>query len=312
MLFPKKNIYQILDELFGKKIGKIIILIFMWHTLYLGSIVLCNFAQYINVTTLPETPILPISICLILISLYLAKSGIKTIGRWGPIILTILIIVITFTFMLSLPVSEIKNIMPIMESSFDKIINSAFSIFLLPFSELIVILGIADQYNIKNKEKKTFILGVIIDGILLLTVLLRNILVLGVPILKDTFFSSYEAARILELGEFLTRIEGVITINFILGGITKITLFIISLSKGIGHLSNNNNYRKLVIPASLLVLSISPFLFDSVSDMFDFETIFGLYAIPIQLVLPIVIWIFAEYKNKKGLISKYEINPVES
>lgn len=303
-IFPQKNIYQILDEIFNKKVAKIIILLFMWHTLYLAAIVLCNFTQYIEVTTLSETPILPIAICLIIVIMYLAKSGIRTVGRWGPIILTILIIVVLSTVMLGLPVSEPKNIMPIMDHTLVELLISAFSIFMLPFSELVCILGLADEFNIKNNEKKTFILGATIDGLLLIIILLRNIMALGVPLLKNTFYASYEAARVVELGEFFTRIEGFITMNFIFGGITKITLLLISLSKGVAHLSNNNDYRKLVFPSGLLIIAISPFLFDNVIDMFEFAAIFSIYSIPIQVILPIVIWIIAEYKNKKGLIPR--------
>lgn len=297
-IFPGKNIYEILDELFGKIIGKILILYFIWHTLYLGSIVLRNFSEYIEITTLSETPQLPIMICLILITGYIAKSTIDTLGRWGPIIMSIILVTVTFTLFLSIPVIEVDNLKPILNHSWKQMATSAFHVFMLPFSELIIFLGIADCFSKKSSAKKSYLYGITFTGILLLTILLRNVLVLGVPLLKSTFFSSYEAARIIKIGEFLTRIEGVITINFVLAGITKIAVFVIALSKGLAHLSKNTNYRNLVLPSCLLILGICPFLFNNVVDMFEFSSIFGLYAIPIQVVFPIIVWLFAEFKIK--------------
>lgn len=298
ILCPHKNIYEIFDDLFGKKIGKILNLWFVLHVLYSGSIVLRNFSEFVEITTLSDTPPLPVMLSLVLIVIYLAKSDIKIFSRWGSICLAIIMLTVTFTMMLSVPVIDSDYIKPILGHSFMQMTISAFSIFMVPFSQIIVFLGLVDFFDIKNKEKRTGLFGILITGLLLLVIMIRNIMVLGAPLLKDTFFSSYEAARILRLGEFLTRIEGVITINFILAGITKITVFAIVLARGLAHLSKNSDYKKLVVPACLLILAICPFLFDNIIDLFDFAPIFGKLIIPIQVLLPITIWICAEYKNK--------------
>lgn len=299
MMYPQKNIYEIIDSLFGKKIGKVINVLFILHAFYLCSIVLRNFSEFVEITTLANTPPLPVMLLLILIIIYLAKSGIKTLSRWGPFCLAILTTTVLFTILLSVPVIEFNYLKPILEHNFKQMTISAFSIFMVPFSGITTLLGMADCFSIKNKEKKTYLLGIFIVGIIMLIILLRNILVLGVPLLVNSFFSSYEAARILQLGEFLTRIEGVITINFVLAGITKMTMLTIVISKGLAHISKNHDYKKLIIPASMLVLAICPFLFDDVVDMFDFAPIFGKYAIPMQVLLPIVILVYGLYKRKK-------------
>jgi len=296
-LFPKKNIYEICDQLFGKKIGTFLNIVFLCHTLHLGSIVLRNFSEYIEITTLSETPQLPIMVSLIAMVIYLAKSGIKTFGRWSLIIITVILSTLAFTIIFSISIFEFDYIKPILEHNLKQMSNSAFKLFMLPFSEIVIFLGLADSVSIKNREKKTFILSILFGGIALLSIIVRNILVLGIPLLEASSFSSYQAARIIQIGEFITRIEGLITINFVLAGITKITIFVIVLSKGIAHLSKNNDYRKLIIPSSLIILSLCPFLFDNVIDMFDFAKIFSLYAIPVQVILPLLIFITALIKK---------------
>ncbi|MDD3452980.1 MAG: endospore germination permease [Bacilli bacterium] len=299
--FPQKNIYQIIDILFGKLTAKILISLFLIHILYLGSIVLRNFSEYVEITTLSETPLLPIMMSLILISVYLSKSKIKTLGIFGNIVLAILLVTISITLILSFSIFKFDNIKPILNHSINSIFKSSFKVFMLPFSELIVMLGIADLFDFKNPSK-TYLKGIIFTGIILDLILIRNITVIGIPLLKDSFFASYQATRILQLGEFLTRVEGLITINFVLAGIVKITIFIISLSKGVAYLTKNKDYTKTIFPVSLLMLGICPFLFDNVVDLFDFAPIFGIYAIPIQVILPIIIFLFCILKKEKKLI----------
>lgn len=298
-LHPGKNIFEIFDELLGKIIGKIFTIFFLLQTLLLGSIVLRNFSEYVEITTLTETPQIPIMICLLLIVIYLAKSGFKALGRWAPIVIVLLILTVVFTIVLSIPVIELENMKPILNHSLKQMTISSVGVFLVPFSELFLILGFADRFNIKKKEKKTFLLGIFATLILLMTIILRNIMVLGIPLLKNTFFSSYQAARNLELGEFITRIEGLITINFVLAGLTKITILVLVLAKGLAHISKNYDYKRLIVPSSLLILAICPFLFDNVLDIFDFAPLFAIYSIPVQVIIPIIVWIVAEIKNIK-------------
>jgi spore germination protein KB len=298
-IFPGKNIYQIFEELFGKIIAKILILFFIINCLLLGSLVLRDFTEYIEITTLAESPLLPVMICLILVSFYLGRSGMKVLGRWSPIAAAILITTVTGTIIMGLPVFKIDYLKPVLEHSPGQMIKSAFGVFMLPFSELIVILGLADQINIKGREKRTLLYGMVLAAMIFLVILIRNIAILGAPLLKCSLFTSYEAARILSIGDFLTRLEGLITINFILYGITKLAVFVVVLSKGISHLTENKDYRLFAIPSTLMILGICPFLCSDVIDMFDFVKEYGVVSIPFQCVLPIVIWVTAEIKNYK-------------
>lgn len=296
---PEKNIYEIFDILFGKIAGKFLSIIFIIYSIYLGSIVLRNFSEYIEITTLPDTPQLPVMILLVGTTIYLAKSELSTLGRWGYLILIVLLITIFSTIILTMPALNIENIQPFIAHSSKAIAVSSFRVFMLPFAELIVILGIADEFHLKNKGKGVFIGGTIITGIILFVITVRNVLILGAPMIKNSFFNSYEAARILQLGDFLTRVEGIITINLVLAGMTKGTLFMISISKGIAHVTKNKNFTNLIVPTGMILLALCPFLFEDVVDMFSFSPIFGYLAIPMQIILPILVWILAEFYNKK-------------
>lgn len=296
-LYPEKNIYEIINIIFGKFIGKFLSIIFMIDVIYLCSIVLRNFSEFVEITGLPETPQLPIMICLIMVIAYLSVSGIRVLGRWGPIILTILCITIVATLGLSVPIMDTGNLKPILNHTPIEMLNSSFKIFMLPFSELIVFLGLADCFKKTENKKKIFVGGIILSSLLLLLIMLRNIMVLGIPMMQDTYFSSYQTARILHLGEFFTRIEGIITINFLLTGISKMAIFLIVISKGFASIFDEPDFKRYIFITALIVLGICPFLFENITDMFDFAPIFGKITVPLHIILPITILILAEIKK---------------
>jgi spore germination protein KB len=142
--------------------------------------------------------------------------------------------------------------------------------------------------------------GIIIGGFILLTVIVRNLAILGLAMDENANFPSYTAARIIEMGDSLTRMEGVITMNFVLAGITKTTVCLIASTQGMAKLFNIKNYKDLVWPVALLTLMLSAILYTNATEMFTFmNNYYAFYAIPFQIVIPLIVWIAAEIKNKK-------------
>ena len=45
-LFPGKGLYEILESLFGKVMGKIISLLFIWYAFHLGALVIRNITEF--------------------------------------------------------------------------------------------------------------------------------------------------------------------------------------------------------------------------------------------------------------------------
>ena len=106
-------------------------------------------------------------------------------------------------------------------------------------------------------------------------------------------------ARLIEVGSFLSRIEGTISINLILAGITKITVCLICATKGLSKLFHLQDYQRLVFPTGLLVLALCSNLFENILEMFEFTDYYSFYAAPFQTLIPIMTWIGGEIYVKK-------------
>ncbi len=297
-LYPEKNIFEILQLVFGKIAGGLLIALISWYSLHLCAIVLNNFSQFIEIVAMPETPQLPLMIIMLAVTTYLAMSGSEALGKWSVISLPIILTVVILTIVLALPHMDFSNILPIFEHKFSQIADDSFKLFSFPFAETVLFLGIADSIKKQTNPYKLYVYASCFAGFILLLVMLRNIELLG-ELTKIEYFSSYVAARIIDVGDFLTRIEGTISMNFIITGVTKTTLCLLVAAKGIAHLFGISNYRQILIPVSALSLALSITLYNSAMQMFGFFGAYPYYAMPFQVFIPVALWLIAEMKTKR-------------
>ncbi len=295
-LFPQKDIFEIFDILFGKIIGKVFTLLISWYALHLCAMVLCNFSEFIEIVAMPETPQLPLTIVMLAVTVYIAFSGIETLGKWAIITLPLLSFVVALTIVISIKHMDFSNLQPVMGNEFSKIANGSLKLFSFPLAETVLFLGVAGAIKMKTNPYKLYVYAAAFAMLILLVVAVRNIALLGPAILKIEYFPSYVAARIINIGEFLPRIEGTISMNFIISGITKITVCLLVAVKGISHFFGVTNYRKILIPVSLLTLAVSAILYKSAMEMFAFIDVYPYYAALFEIIIPLIVWLFAEIK----------------
>lgn len=298
-LFPGKNIYEVSLTLFGKFFGRIIIILMTWYAFHLCALVLRNFSEFIQVTSKPETPQIIVMLAIVLVASYLVKSGVETMGRWSLIVLPVVIAVVMFTIVLAFRDIQIENLFPVFDHTIKEILTDSYLLFTFPYAETVLFLAISDSLK-KGKSSYAVILpAALITTLVLVMVVLRNIILLGQEMVSISLFPSYTAVRIISLGKFLTKIEGVIMINFILLGVSKIAVSLLAACKGITTLFNVQNYKIVAVPLSLLTIALGIILYENTIQMFDFIKIYQFYAIPFQIVIPLLIWIFGEIKMRK-------------
>ncbi|TQI66149.1 endospore germination permease [Clostridium sp. KNHs216] len=305
-LFPEKNIFEVAEILFGKIAGKIVTALIAWYALHLGALVLRNFSEFVEITAMPETPQLALMIVMILVTTYMARSGAEVLGKWSLVSLVIIVSIMFLTVILLYNRLDMNNFMPVMEHSTKAILTGSYEIFTFPFVETVLFLSLADYVKKEDSPFKIYVWAEVLGALIMLIVALRNIAALGAAMLKVETFPSYSAARIISISDFLARVEGFISTNFILGGITKITVCLLAASKGLASLFNIRDCKKLVLPVSLCMLALCSIVYRNTMEMINFLDIYKIYAIPFQIVIPVMIWIGGEIKArvKEGTAEK--------
>jgi spore germination protein KB len=297
-LCPERNFFEIAESLYGKTVGKILIVLTTWYSMHLGAIDLRLFSEFVKINTLPETPLLPIMMAMMLVGLYLAKSGIETASKWSVFTLPIILVIVILTSLLSINKWDISNFQPVLEHDFKAIASSSFSLLISPFTESVLILGVACAIKKEDSPYKMFLYALLISAAVLLAVILRNILHMGPYLMKALYFPSFVSVGLIDIGEFFTRIEGSITMNFILVGIVRLTVCLLIAAKGAARLFGMQNYRHILMPVGLLSLALCTIMYRSIMEMFDFEYILRIYKIPFHFLIPVAVWITAEWKMR--------------
>jgi len=295
-LYPEMDLCDIAQAVFGKIIGKVIIVLMSWYAIHLGVILLRLLSEFINIVALQETPQLPMMIIILAVTGYIAFSGIETLGRLAIIALPLYLFINLYTMTLSVTDIKFSNLLPIMEHSFNALLMASLKIFTTTFAGTVIFLFFADGVKKKNNPYKIYLYSIFISALLLLAIFFLSVMVLGVPMLEKEYFPFYTAVRTINMGEFLSRIELMIFYNFLLGSIVKISVCLLAAEKGLQKVFNIKNKGQVLAIVSFFILIVGMFEFDSVIEIFNFTEFYQYYVLPFQIVIPILLWIGAEMK----------------
>lgn len=297
--YPGENFFDIVIKVFGKILGKIVCCLYVWYALHLGALVFRNFTEFMHVLALPETPSVIILCCGILICFWTVISGAKNIGSIAKAVLPVLVFFVILAILLSLKDMNINNIKPMFHTDAGQLLSCSYSVFSFPFAEAIVILPIFSYLVPKERSKKLFLKGFSISLLLLLAVNLRNLFLLGNAYMKVPYFISYQAVSAVSIGEFFTRFEAMVGANSFLAGFVKVSICLFSASSGLAKICSMKDYKPMTAPCGLILIILSTVMYKNAEEMFNWLDIYTIYAVPFQVIIPIILWITIEIKAKR-------------
>ena len=298
-LFPGKDLIEILELVFGRLIGKLLSLIFIWYAFHLGALVMRDFGEFVVTMALPETPMVVSLIAFGLLCIWGAKAGIETLAKCGEYFSVFVFVLLIIYSLLSMPSMDIQNALPIMGQGLGKSLGGVLGAMTYPFGEAVIFLFVFSALPNKGSCYKNYFWALFVSGITIAYIALRNTMILGSDTLAAVYFPAYIAISRINIGNFLQRIEVGVSIVFMLSGFIKTAICMLASAKGLGRVFNFDDYRILVTPLGLLMTTLSYTVFKSVIEMNDWTfQIWPYYSIPFQFILPLLIWVFIEIKQK--------------
>jgi spore germination protein KB len=303
--FKGKSLIQIHEIVYGKYLGKLISLVFLWYLFHLGSLDITTFKDFFLVTTLPQTPELIIAAFIVLSCCYAVKNGIEVIARCAQILVLAAIGSSFISSLLILKDIDLKNLLPIMETPLKKLFMAAHGTATFPFGDTIVFMMIFPYLNDNRDSHRHLIFPVIISfligGLFLTIVSIRNIGVLG-PMNEINFYPTFQTDRLINVGNLLTRLEILTVIGFLTMGFVKISVLLYATVLGGSQLFGLRTYRPLILPIGILMVIASLINFKNVTGNLAFaQQIYPIYALPFQVGIPLLTLII-------GLIRKLPQN----
>ncbi|WP_418791998.1 GerAB/ArcD/ProY family transporter [Phosphitispora sp. TUW77] len=294
---PGKDLYDIQQEAFGKVIGKITSFFFIWFAFHLGTLVLRNFSEFIEVISLQETPQYPILLIMGILCIWVVKSGIEVLGRWASFILPLFILVLFGIVFMSIPLIDLRNIRPVLYNGINPVLAGTASLFAFPFAEPALFTMIFDSLKAKDKILKVYMTAALLTAAVLITSYVKNILVLGSHNYLSLYFPTYFSVSLINISETLERIEALTGVTFLFGGFVKASVCLYIASKGFAKMINIDSYKKLVAPIGLLMICMANLIYSNTLEMFLWASeIYKYYVLPFYVILPLIILIAIKIK----------------
>ena len=300
--YPGENLFEIIVKIFGKIIGKVVCILYVLFFLHLGSMVIKTFAEYIHLLNMPETPQIFIICIKMLLLIWAVKSGVGNMGKIGKFTFPILAIFTFITVAIAFKVMNFSNTKPMLSTDIKIIVGSSFTTFMLPFGELVLFITLFPCVKSKSSPTKIYLKSLIVSTLILVIANLRNLLILGVPSEKLFYFPSYQAISILSISEIFTRMEVLVGASVLLAGFVKACICLYVSSVGLAKVCNIKNYKTMIAPSGLIIVTLSTIVFSNTEDMFKWITYHQFYVIPFEVLLPILLLVtdFIKTRIKKS------------
>lgn len=299
--FPGFTAFTYFETILGKWLGKALGMVFVLFFIFTAGSSLHLFSEMISATSLRATPLIVITVTLAILSLQAAAGGFEVVARlgeiWGPVTAFSLILLI----LLSIPNMDLGRLVPM----FDKGIAPVFEQSLSPigvFGEISWIVILAMPFIAKPKD--------VLKGILIGNAIAVSLVSLGALFLASIFdssdiahmtFPSYTAARMINVGEIIQRVEWLISSIWIGTMTVKLSLLFYGAAAGVGSIFKLREYRWGLLPVVAVSVVFTSLYYKNVFQGVDYFLPANLLPIdiPFELFLPGMILIIALLRHRK-------------
>lgn len=256
-LFPNLTLVEYSEKLFGKWLGILVSMFFLSYPFFSAAAHLREIGDFMTTQIMPETPIEAIHIFFILVVLFAVRLGLEPIARTAEVFFPWLMILFLFLVIFIFPQSKIQHLQPILEEGIKPVLRGSLTFIAFPFMELVVFLMFIPFVNEPKKVLPSLLWGATIGGLVLIVITTLSILVLGSDLTARTFYPSYELAKKINVGDFLERIESLLTGIWLITIFFKITIYFYSVVLGLAQVFRLTDLRPLILPLGFILIPTS-------------------------------------------------------
>lgn len=295
--FPNQSFIEYSQTILGKA-GILIGILYVLFFLHGLAVFLYQWSAFLTTAIMPETPVLFILIFVLPFCAYAVMKGIEVIARLAEFFAPLLFAGIIIGFLLLSKDMDLNVFIPFMEQSLSSILLGALVI--AARTKVILLFAMLFPYlnskNVKLVLLSTYSLLAFFWIICTITVLAS----LGLDLPRSLQFSYFTAIRLVNVGDFVERIESIHLAVWQLSGFSRITLYYYVIVIGLSQVFGLKGCKSLVIPTLTIILPVSLALQSNIADLDEFlsykiETWFNLFFI---LIIPSILLLIAVIRNQ--------------
>lgn len=298
-IYPEKTFIELNKVVFGKWIGTIISILFLFPTFLLTAGILREIGDFFTTQVMIETPIHAIHILTLIVAIYCIRSGLEVIARTGEVFFPWIVLFLVVLVIFLLPEMKLENLIPNFAKGLGSTLGAIYPYISIPYCQLIVFLMILPHVNNAPKARKFFFIGVIFAslGITLITVMCLG--VLGHDFTGRNMYPTYVLGKMISIGEFIERVEVLVAISWILSTFFKFIVSYYALLLGTTQLFKLNDVKVLVFPLGFLLMVYSMVSYPNIVYFKEvINMVWTPYALTVFFVLPLFVYTVAMIKAK--------------
>ncbi len=289
--FPNLTFIQLLPAVFGKVLGKLAGLSYILGWWIMAPLIIREIAELIRFF-LPFTPTWVIVVFMALLVVYVMYKGFEVFARTAELFVVLIIFLIILILALNFSNFTWNNLTPVLANGFGPVLKGLWVQF--PYA-LETILFMALWLPCVNKRQdglRAILLGMPLAGILLTILVAANIAFTGITLTARFIFPVFYMSRYIFIGNFLTGMEAVFMVLWLISSYLEILVFYYPSVVGLAQWLNLKEYQPLILPMMLItvILTLVP---SNVIEVIKLDTLKNpIIILPLGLLIPIT-WLVA-------------------
>ncbi|MFJ7745356.1 endospore germination permease [Peribacillus sp. NPDC097295] len=305
-MFPNETIFEYSQHIIGKFPAKVLTWLYVFFFLYMSGFLLREYADFIIITLLPETPRVVIMGTLVLVSSFAISGGLAVVGRTSSLFIPIFIIPIPIIMLFLFHDFDTTQIFPILEDGLMPSLLGA-AVPQAWFSEVFIISVLLPFLKDRKKGMKWTIISLIAIMLSLICVNLITLFLFG-ELTNYYTFPVFKAIRYISFMDFFEHLEAAIIPGWMLGAYIKLTIFNYVLVLCTAQCLNLSSYKSLILPLGFLMTLFGLWEFYNLQGQTEFTRTVFPFLLPIMLTLiPTLLLVKAKinrrHQQKKDLPS---------
>ncbi len=298
--FPGKNLVQMLEDTFGKVLGRIITFGYVWFFLNLTSLNVSDLTAFAKISVMTETPNIVLSLMSLLVVAMAVRGGARVITRYSAFFTFIQFIIVGLSVILLLNQVNFGNFLPMFEQPALKYIQTSHIITTIPIGELVVILMFGPNVKMSGKQAtKCWFYGVGMGIAVFLVVMLRDIAILGNTLQLFTL-PGLVSLRMVNAGPAIARVEILFVVALIMLIFFKVCILCYTTVMTICQTLRIKHFKHIVLPVTLLMLFYIQTIYpNNVAHTVSARTVEPIIWSLFEILIPITMLVIVSFKHRQ-------------
>ncbi len=300
--FPGLNIYEIMVQLVGKLLAKLLILVYLVWILISITAKVSIYNLTMQLTLMPKTRSDFFMVIMIVLVFYALMRGMKTVFRFSELTLSAILILFAIIFICAMGRIRPDYLLPVSTINLKNTVTASKHVIAVG-GNIVLALFFADKFGIsvgKEQYRKLWF-GILTFTALAFIITLFTFGISGTSLTKNLPFPFYIAVKSISFFNIFERFEVLVTLICILSDFVSICIFAILLLRcfqWLFNLQEEGNF--LFVPLATMVFYLTYYLS---STQFEFNYLYRFIIVNLNLVfqyaIPLILAILCLIKRKK-------------